>query len=386
MKHVVRTSILSRRWRHLWKSLQYLNFDHNLFSSISIRQQSRKREQSFTNFVSRALFLRNHRTDIVKFNISCDEHCCVDSLTAWILVAISHNIEEVQLQAFRDIDIRLPREIYICNSLQTLKLKSNSFGLSTLTLPGSVSLPLLKYLSFESISFINEKSISNFLSGCPVLEKLFFHYCNFRPLKYLLVSSLLLKELVIESDDDYDSECHFTIDTPNLKYFRCGRSIRNEYILLDMPSLDKGNIGRRIIDEMDFIYNRMESDMAMAMSILGSFREEYAQRMMKILRSLGKAKDLSLSPWAVEESFYSKSDTGKPEPEFTSCHLKSVEISNFLGCENELRFLRFLLKNAMKLEKIIITSSNLATVKRKRKWRTIKSFLRDSPSIMAVVT
>ncbi|XP_010277955.1 PREDICTED: F-box/LRR-repeat protein At3g26922-like [Nelumbo nucifera] len=455
MKHVVRTSILSRRWRHLWKSLQYLNFDHNLFSSFySIGQRSR-REQSFTNFVSRVLLLRNHTTDIVKFNISCDEHCCVDSLATWILVAISYNIQELQLQAFRDIDIRLPREIYTCNSLQTLKLKSNSFRLSALTLPGSVSLPLLKYLSFESISFMNDKSISNFLSGCPVLENLFFDYCNFRPLKYLLISSLQLKELVIDTDDDYDSECHFKIDTPNLKYFRCGGSMRNEYTLLDMPSLDKANIGMRIEDEIYIMYDHMETDIAMAMSILRSFREEYAQRMMKILRSLGKAKALTLSPWTLEfasgapavleqvhipfcnlrclrlttmcstaslrliryllenspiiealvmelmqqccpsdirrtlvmKSFYSRSIGRGSEPEFTLCHLKSVEISNFLGCENELRFLKFLMKNATKLEKVIITSSNQATVRQKMKWRKkIKSFLHDSPHIMTVVT
>ncbi|KAF8391421.1 hypothetical protein HHK36_023726 [Tetracentron sinense] len=53
-------------------------------------------------------------------------------------------------------------------------------------------------------------------------------------------------------------------------------------------------------------------------------------------------------------------------PNFTLDCLKSVEMQNFQGCKNEIELLKFLLKNALVLEKMIITPTDWLSSEKKR--------------------
>ncbi|PIA48233.1 hypothetical protein AQUCO_01400663v1 [Aquilegia coerulea] len=61
--------------------------------------------------------------------------------------------------------------------------------------------------------------------------------------------------------------------------------------------------------------------------------------------------------------FYSGDDewTEQFSLEGTFHHLKSVKIRNLMGCQNELKFLEFLVKNFMFLKKIVIRAASISS-------------------------
>ncbi|KAJ8435925.1 hypothetical protein Cgig2_013272 [Carnegiea gigantea] len=171
-KFAVASSILATRWRYLWASIPIVDIDtrqHREIYPIFNINMSRRSDITFQNFVSRILLL-NGTSHIQKFRLIYDCRHNPGTIQTWFDVAITHNIQELELDLFSSVRgelVKLPRKLFTSNSLVVLKLSRMPLGV-----PSLVCLPRLKILELRRITYSDDKCIQNLLSGCPVLQDL----------------------------------------------------------------------------------------------------------------------------------------------------------------------------------------------------------------------
>ncbi|OVA14427.1 F-box domain [Macleaya cordata] len=313
MKYAVQTSVLSRRWRHKWKSLGTLNFDDGLFNSPIVGN-------SFVDFVD-----------------------------------------------------KFPQCLFTCKSLTKLALEMGGKESSKIILPDSMSLPRLKFLKFGSLSIYDEKVTDKLFSSCPALESLIL--IDTRVTDYdmnLNISSLKLKHIELDNCgyfDTWESGIKtIKLYAPNLTSFSCKDYMSQDYSLENLSSLFSADIN--MVVEEDYETPEFYSKLPVEV------KELYAQHMMKFLRALYNVKDLKLSSGFLEITFSSGNigdywEAGLSLPCMLH-HLKFVEIREVLGCVNELKLLEILLKNSIVLEKVILFSSTSEQNSRSRERRIMK--------------
>ncbi|EOA14486.1 hypothetical protein CARUB_v10027701mg [Capsella rubella] len=159
-KDVLNTSVLSKRWRNLWKlvpKLQYIDIDKNA------------EPWKLFLFVDRSLLL--HTAPVLeslhfKFGMKCRD---VD-VGFWVRIAVERGLRELNFDYSHMIDepIRLPQSLYTCGTLVVLKLKN----VSLVDVQFPVCFQLLKTLHLNDVIFLDDESPLKLLSSCPVLEVL----------------------------------------------------------------------------------------------------------------------------------------------------------------------------------------------------------------------
>ncbi|KAK2353701.1 FBD-associated F-box protein [Trifolium repens] len=157
---VATMSLVSRRWRHLWKDLQVFRFD--------IKNMS---DKNFVFFVNAVLSLRRSR-HIRKFHLSIEYHTDYeildDSIKVWILAAVGPHLEEMSLTLSSGyVSTILPPSFFInCTNLVSLRLFGQIYMDDQ---HSSVYFPSPKKLYMHSDLMDSEVP---FLSYCPRLETL----------------------------------------------------------------------------------------------------------------------------------------------------------------------------------------------------------------------
>lgn len=164
-KECVATSILSKRWNHLWLSVSTLFFDQTVKDQIT--------SDKFSDFVYSILLPRDATLPIKSFHLNVsyryDRPCPIISITKWVNFVVQRRVEYLYLRV-NSLVARypeLPIAILTCKTLVVLKL--NRFCMKE---GYSVALPSLKTLRLKNISFPKLRDFMLFLTGCPVLEDL----------------------------------------------------------------------------------------------------------------------------------------------------------------------------------------------------------------------
>ncbi|KAI5662854.1 hypothetical protein M9H77_22177 [Catharanthus roseus] len=141
---------------------------------------------------------------------------------SWISVVIATNIKHLDLQTSYIECIELPKNLFICEILECLKL----CDLQTHT------------LILFSVTFGDEKTFHKLVDGCLILEILCFiknfHEWDFMPT--LLVSSPTLKKFDMTLSSYYDSMV-FEIRAPLLQYLSISNFFKRKLILNSLSSL-----------------------------------------------------------------------------------------------------------------------------------------------------
>ncbi|XP_026430833.1 F-box/LRR-repeat protein At3g58930-like [Papaver somniferum] len=180
-KYVVQTSVLSKRWIHIWKSLPVLEFNRSLFSHENTKK--------FIEFVYMVFMFRDD-TDLQKFSLDWDseyDNTVIMNVNRWSLFAVKYNVQEISIVI----------EELLLNSRTLIKLEIQVFDTDEyvdIILPRSMNSPRLKELFIYRSSVSNLELSKRFFSSCPVLEKLFISGCDYlRNLNLIVDSQSLTK-------------------------------------------------------------------------------------------------------------------------------------------------------------------------------------------------
>ncbi|KAL6198992.1 hypothetical protein ACLB2K_028780 [Fragaria x ananassa] len=117
-KCVVRTSILSKRWKNIWSSVPNLYFRDEEFDC----------DENFIAFVDRVLSCRDPSSTLQKFHLHFN-HCAPEDfyrVENWISTAARCNVVELVLavRSSGNMMFLLPESLMTCKSLEVLRLMS----------------------------------------------------------------------------------------------------------------------------------------------------------------------------------------------------------------------------------------------------------------------
>ncbi|KAF8411227.1 hypothetical protein HHK36_003773 [Tetracentron sinense] len=357
-KYAVSTGILSSRWRNIWASTPHLDFDENLFIThrprptdipskrwrLVVKNEGKMR---LIDFVHQTLLCWNGDTISsfrLRISYNGDHNVHIDQ---WIDFAISKGVKEFDLDLWgggitKDSPngcrhYELPNYFFAYDSLSMLKLNFCSFKPPSFENFGS-----LRTLSLTRVELSSE-ILMTMITSCYVLEILHLERCY--SLGYLRI---YVRHSRLESFTIHDCKSLFEglyMCTPNLRTFKYyGHMIFFE--IEKMPYLHEV--------DLDF-----------------GFCQFYGELLSEILGDLDNAKVLTICSYiikgymAVSEFFISVEpyQWASQEPSFNCMlyHLKSVKMTGFKGLKNEMELLKYILKNAMVLEKLIINKPKKIT-------------------------
>ncbi|XP_031374222.1 putative F-box/FBD/LRR-repeat protein At1g78760 [Punica granatum] len=180
----VKTSTLSKRWRHLWALVPDLQFSCSDFPKRSV----------FMEFVRRACALRDG-SFIRAFSLSCDDVIGSVSYIKKLITSFVATCGVGDLRLFLGNlgrAYKLPSSIFTCGALETLHVQSHC----TVRLPSSLRLSSLKVLDLKGVTF-EDNALMEKLFSSPSLEKLGIWDCKWRECKSGGTAQLVEAKLMI---------------------------------------------------------------------------------------------------------------------------------------------------------------------------------------------
>ncbi|KAM3342590.1 putative F-box protein isoform X1 [Capsicum galapagoense] len=162
---VFKSSVLSKRWHYLWKSIYNFHFNDRNYNHV----------ENFVSFVDHVL---THSTcsNINKFQLDIHnrEWDIHSKISQWFIFAVNKKVEHVVLHAYPSIEeptYELPLSMYSCSSLITLYLSYVVFDKGL-----CIAWNSLKSLTLDSTE-LEDDDIVRLLSSCPALETMEFSCC-----------------------------------------------------------------------------------------------------------------------------------------------------------------------------------------------------------------
>ncbi|XP_012070760.1 F-box/FBD/LRR-repeat protein At4g26340 [Jatropha curcas] len=239
-KDVIRTSTLSKRWKHLWITVSDLDFKNKLGCNCTSKQTVEVR-YSFLKLVDSALLFREPycirklrlepRMPLSGFSVKS----WMFRVTMWVCAALKNKIEKLNLSLHEVIFI-LPDCLFASKSLCKLKLTMYC----VLRVPGSICFSCLKTLHLKYITFEGEWSTQQLFLGCPVLEKLILYNCGWKNIRRISIAIPSLRTLIIDYDCSYPDDfldCVVEISAVNLTSLNCTNYLIFELSLCNLSSL-----------------------------------------------------------------------------------------------------------------------------------------------------
>ncbi|KAK4588249.1 hypothetical protein RGQ29_019298, partial [Quercus rubra] len=382
-KDAVRTSILSKSWENQWMCIPNLVFQQLCHGERTL----------FKNFVDRVLLLRD--SDIEKFTFYF--HVLHDAflVNAWISAVVRHNVQELHISLVDfEGSFSLSDCLFTCETLTRLNLDMPCI----LKLLPTIYFSKLKILALRGVIFSDEYSTQQLFSGFPVLEELCLDDCHWINLKVVSICAPKLSSLMIQ--DPYkkrrsDSDgCQVTILGVSLESFYYTGEFFNEYSLHKSALLVEAIInvcGSRTRPRLvaNRMYNLLIGFSNAKEIMLTSFAVEalrYAAELLPhmpmfnnlldldfidgsinldsiaLLKILQESPNLKILEFSEVTSpalpYCEKVDSIlDPVPPCFLSQLKCIKVGYYNGEEKELSAVKILLKNAVALERIVISFS-----------------------------
>ncbi|CAA7042377.1 unnamed protein product [Microthlaspi erraticum] len=236
-KVVVATSVLSKRWRSLWKTMPSLEFSYNATNDL----------ERFSDNVSRCLLLQQAPVlQSLLLNIHIDDEINVDCDIGVLLgVAFGLHVRELELQVHSrkfyplrfhpEKLFRFPTSLYKSRTLETLKLGHDVL----IDVPFPVCLMSLRTLQLKGVRYKDDESFVNLLKGCSRLENLEVALLTQSDVKMFTIDVPSLQRLIISSV----GEVVYVIKAPSLKYLKIRGYIDFDSVLIgNTPELEEAVI------------------------------------------------------------------------------------------------------------------------------------------------
>lgn len=402
LKSAVRTDVLSKKWRNLWKyslsTATALEFSDDLSNNLSAKE--------FVEAVNRYISL-NERKELERFHVFfCPFDLFPSDIERWISFAAGKRVRYLNIdlsQGFTNPEngeftdcrnpFELPSSLFDCDSLIDLSLSRCNFN---------TPLNLRKFGGLQSLSIshsnISEEMLQSILTECSLLESLSLRSCQQLVLISITVPDLKLKRLVI---GDCLSADMMEINAPKLQSFHYFGGLCVETNFSNISSMEDALI-QSIERDSELDYTDLLSDIShvqiltlckatlVHLNLSGEnhgvdFRIELQNlQELQLLMTSMTDEDLTCfytffcicSSPLLEKLFirlpkhiddpneekYGVTVLNSPNLDnvTTFVQLKAIKVTNFKGSRNEMRLLSFLLQKAPILETLVLV---LPTVK-----------------------
>ncbi|WRX29444.1 F-box domain - like 10, partial [Theobroma cacao] len=235
LQEMIRTSILSRRWRYIFAQTSSLTIDDN---DESPSDYVNFRFLLF-NLANRVLFSRSRDT-IDKFCLKFRQYVDIyHQIDGWLYYALRYGVQELELKLRKTYGLDLPGLpsagcLFSCKMLVRLELKLGRNFIPEV--PPTVRLPKLKVLHLEKVEFSDGESVQRLFSQCSMLEELIVKYCVWEDVNKFTVSNPTLKRLTLRRLRSISHQ-ELEINAPSLVYFEHFDFVAKNYSLLNLQSL-----------------------------------------------------------------------------------------------------------------------------------------------------
>ncbi|KAI9186953.1 hypothetical protein LWI28_022657 [Acer negundo] len=266
-KEAARTSILSTRFRHVWRGTTRINFQENFFVKDNDTEENKQiQRRDFIDFTYNWLESYTGKTiDLFSLTFSRPGDFPLN-MHNFIRSSLAHNVKGLSLD-FHDPIWRedglenrrgifeLPLFVYDHKGLESLKLFSCNFLVS-----GFRNFTSLKELSLGWIQ-LGPNSVKNLLMYCPLLESFTLKNCwNIHEHLDISGPNRRLQSLVVD-------KCKFSdglvqIQAPNLMFFKYSGRADQFYVEEGLTSLQEAEIDFGLETEFSelghLLYNLLE--------------------------------------------------------------------------------------------------------------------------------
>ncbi|KAL1535795.1 F-box/LRR-repeat protein-like protein isoform X3 [Salvia divinorum] len=382
MNEVVKTGLLSRKWRYFWHSTPCLNFDFRDFwnQERCLNLSYNECVIKFWVFVKCAIVIRS---PICRLRLYC-EKCDAVQLESLLHLCAMKEVQE--------LDIFTGYGILQCPIYCGVPTHVDAFiqGVNSLVeLQPLTSFSNLKTLNLVGVHFDGSDLAEKVLSDCGVLETLSLEYCCFVMINYLKISANKLRIFNFVNNGPYwwGYTCMFEgeleLHTPNLVSFWYIGPVLQLSRSSDMPFLKNASIelrcqnkpgdlgamvlGIRHVQELSVSPNFVlyyspafekyagdfsPLDSLRCLKVYMEFTEEHVEGLVKLLQCSRNLEALCIGFTEHPRTIGWES---RKIDVLISHKLKEIEIFTSGDLVNLLELIKFFLENGKSLEKINIT-------------------------------
>ncbi|KAF8099888.1 hypothetical protein N665_0236s0049 [Sinapis alba] len=386
-KFVMSTSLLSKRWRYVWKMMPTLVYEE----TCPLR---------FEQFCVMSLPLHEA---LKTLNLKLTR--CSGSKDTLSFPNIPSSLLEITITLNYYSPMRFPKKLNVFKTLLVLKLQ----GMIVLDFVDSpICFPSLKILHLTRVKFDHKESFKRVLLACPVLEDLFLrNFCE-AGLFLFTISSPSLQRLSI---DTASSSCYglddprFEINTPFLNYLEIVDRRGHYNFLEDMPKLVEANIsvhGPKKIEKLMKVLTSLEH---LSLTLYPSMSSHLkgtliSKRILHLDLRINDANKFSLIMYLLEgfpklrslkltkvSWLFNRDIEDQPSsvPECLSFHLETLEWIGYEGTLEEKQVATFILKNAHCLKTATFSLHSRDTEKRMLIVNDLLSMTKASASCQLVI-
>ncbi|KAL0681974.1 hypothetical protein Bca4012_048821 [Brassica carinata] len=319
-KDVLTTSVLSRRWRYLWKLI------------FAVKHSS-----------STAPVLES-----LQFNIR--RKCSDIDIGFWIRTAVKRGLRELSFDYWPHNTInepsKLPQSLFTCGTLVVLKLTDVS--LVDVTFP--VCFQLLKTLQLSCVIYLDDETPQKLLSSCKILQELDVNRVKNDNVTVFSIKVPSLQKLIFDGKwGTHDGISEFVMNAPSLKFLEIN-DCSNECMVEKMPELVAANL-EAIYWNTDNILSSFTSVKRLSLCLA----EE--DLLMYFLKHSPKLRALKLNEryGAIFVARIDHWDEPSSIPESLMFSLETLEWTTYRGWQVEKELATFLLKHSRRLKTATIS-------------------------------
>ncbi|XP_023637065.1 FBD-associated F-box protein At5g56370 isoform X1 [Capsella rubella] len=359
-KDVLKTSLLSKRWRNLWKLVPKLDY-------IDFRKKNDADHGRFLLFVDRSLQLNTAPIlESLSFKFHW-RHCSDVDIGFWVRIAAKRGLRHFDYcPCTLHEPSRLPQSLFTCGTLVVLKLTNVS--LADVKFP--VSFPLLKVLHLHWLIYLDDETPQKLLSSCKILEELVVDRQRNDNVTTIPINvpSLLKLVYIGESNEEV-----FELNAPSLKCLEV-KDVGYECMVEDMPEIVTANV-EAIYSNTDDILGALTSVKRLSLCLPSEspyptgkiFHQlvdlEYCtcdtewDQLITLLNQTPKLRALKLNE--RHGCFFGELrlhwDEPSSVPETLKSGLETFEYRNYRGWNAEKQFAKFILKNSCRLKRAVFS-------------------------------